>query len=64
MLCEWQHNENIFKALEIAEDYKSLDMIDDALKYAKESLALTPEDEDSLEQVSELENQKLERQEW
>jgi len=44
----------------IAEDYKKLDKIDEALKYAKKSLALTPEDEDSLEQVSELQSQKSE----
>jgi len=44
----------------IAEDYQKLGEIDDALKYAKKSLALSPEDEDSLEQVSELQSQKLE----
>jgi len=44
----------------IAEDYRKLGRIDDALKYAKKSLALSPEDKDSLEQVSELQSQKLE----
>ena len=42
----------------IAEDYKKLGRDKDALVYAKKSLALTPEDEDSLEQVRELQVQE------
>lgn len=42
----------------IAEDYKKLDRYEDALIYAEKSLALTPDDEDSLEQVSELKRGK------
>lgn len=38
----------------IAEDYKKLGMDKEALIYAKKSLTLTPEDEDSLKQVSEF----------
>lgn len=42
----------------ISEDYKKLGRHKDALVYAKKSLALTPEDEDSLEQVRELQVQE------